>query len=160
MIPSVPRISLRPIRDEDLPFLLSVYASSRQEELDQVVWGPGQREAFLAQQFGAQHAWWQEHYAGATFDLIEVDSVPAGRFYVHRGSNDIRVVDIALLPGYRGSGVGSRLLEGVFEEADGAGKRVSVHVEKFNPARRLYQRLGFQEAEDKGVYLLMVRPAS
>jgi ribosomal protein S18 acetylase RimI-like enzyme len=154
---STPEVSLRPAGDADLEFLFQVYAATREEELAQVPWNAEQKEAFLRQQFGAQHAWWHEHYTGSTFDLIEVDGVPAGRFYVHRGPTDIRVVDIALLPAFRGMGIGGRLLREVFAEGDAAGKQVSVHVEKFNPARRLYERLGFREAEDKGVYLLMVR---
>lgn len=154
---STPEVSLRPAGDADLEFLFQVYAATRTEELAQVPWSAEQKEAFLRQQFGAQHAWWHEHYTGTTFDVVLVGGVPAGRFYVHRGPTDIRVVDIALLPAFRGSGTGGRLLEEVFAEADAAGKQVSIHVEKFNPARRLYERLGFRETEDKGVYLLMVR---
>jgi GNAT superfamily N-acetyltransferase len=143
---------------EDLPFLLRVYASTREEELAPVPWTAEQKDAFLRQQFEAQHAWWQENYTGATFDVIEVGGDPAGRFYVHRGPRAIRVVDIALLAAHRGSGIGARLLRELFAEGDGAGKPVSVHVEKFNRARTLYDRLGFREVEDKGVYLLMERP--
>ena len=154
---STPEVTLRPATDADLEFLLQVYAATRAEELAQVPWSVEQKDAFLRQQFGAQHAWWHEHYIGTTFDLVLVHGEPAGRFYVHHGPTDIRVVDIALLPPYRGTGIGSRLLRELFAEGDAAGKRVSVHVEKFNPARRLYERLGFQEVEDKGLYLLMAR---
>jgi predicted GNAT family acetyltransferase len=45
----------------------------------------------------------------------------------------------------------------VLAEADAAGKRVTIHVERLNPARRLYERLGFSVAEDKGVYLFLER---
>ena len=151
------RPSLRPITGDDLPVLFQVYASTRQEELAQVPWTDAQKEAFLRQQFEAQHAWWSDNYTGATFDVIEVGGSPAGRFYVHRGPRAIRVVDIALLPAHRGSGIGARLLRELFAEGDGAGKPVSVHVEKFNRARTLYDRLGFREVEDKGVYVLMER---
>jgi hypothetical protein len=41
------------------------------------------------------------------------------------------------------------------DEAASCGKAVSIHVEKFNPAMRLYRRLGFATEEDKGVYDLM-----
>jgi ribosomal protein S18 acetylase RimI-like enzyme len=153
-----PAVTLRPMTAEDLPFLLRVYASTREEELAAVPWTAEQKAAFLRQQFEAQHAWWQENYTGATFDVIEVGGDPAGRFYVHRGPRAIRVVDIALLAAHRGSGIGARLLRELFAEGDGAGKPVSVHVEKFNRARTLYDRLGFREVEDKGVYLLMERP--
>ena len=155
---STPELSLRPATDGDLEFLFRVYAASRQEELAQVPWTAEQKEAFLRQQFEAQHAWWREHYTGASFDVVLVDGAPAGRLYVDEWPREIRIVDVALLPTHRGGGVGTRLLERVIARGDAAGKPVSIHVEKFNPALRLYQRLGFELVEDKGVYLLMSRP--
>jgi ribosomal protein S18 acetylase RimI-like enzyme len=77
---------------------------------------------------------------------------------VGRWSETIRVVDIAFMPEHRGSGIGTRLFRELFDEGDAAGKPVSIHVEIFNPARTLYERLGFVVKEDKGVYLLMERP--
>lgn len=109
-------------------------------------------------QFDAQDAWWHENYAEATFDVILADGEPAGRLYVHRGRSEIRIVDIALLPEQRGKGVGTRLLEDLLAEGDAGAKRVTIHVERMNPALRLYDRLGFSVAEDKGVYLFLERP--
>ena len=121
-------------------------------------WDDAQKEAFLRSQFEAQDAWWREHYADASFDVVLVDGEPAGRLYVHRGETEIRIVDIALLPEYRGGGIGTRLLDELLAEADSAGKSVTIHVERMNPALRLYERLGFGLAEDKGVHLFLVRP--
>jgi len=154
----VEAVTLRPAGDEDLPFLLRVYAESREEELAQVPWTAEQKEAFLRQQFEAQHAWWREHYTGASFDLVLVGGRPAGRLYVDEWARELRIVDIALLAEHRGRGYGTQLLRGVLARGDAAGKPVSIHVERMNPALRLYQRLGFQLVEDKGVYLLMERP--
>lgn len=161
MTPSDARaVTLRPITEADLPFLFALYASTREEELAPVPWTAEQKEAFLRQQFGAQHAWWQEHYTGARFDLVLVDGVPAGRLYVDVWEREIRIVDIALMPEHRGGGIGTMLLGRVFDEGDAAGKPVSIHVEVFNPARRLYTRLGFVEKGTHGdVYILMERPA-
>jgi ribosomal protein S18 acetylase RimI-like enzyme len=89
-----------------------------------------------------------------------VDGEPAGRLYVHRGDREIRIVDIALVPEHRGSGVGTSLLRDLLAEADAGGKSVTIHVERMNPALRLYERLGFSVAEDKGVYLFLERPPS
>ena len=153
-----PELRLRSITDADLPFLFRLYASTREEELAGVEWPSEQKEAFVRQQFEAQHAWYQENYAGASFDVIEVDGEPAGRLYVARWENEVRIVDISLLPEHRGRGLGGALLAELFAEADAAGKPVSVNVERFNPALRLYHRLGFAFREDKGVYLLLERP--
>jgi ribosomal protein S18 acetylase RimI-like enzyme len=122
-----------------------------------VAWDDAQKEAFLRQQFDAQDAWWQENYVGAAFDVILVDGEPAGRLYVHRGPSEIRIVDIALLPEHRGDGVGTRLLDELLAEGDADAKSVTIHVERMNPALRLYERLGFALAEDKGVYLFLER---
>jgi ribosomal protein S18 acetylase RimI-like enzyme len=89
------------------------------------------------QQFDAQDAWNRGSYRGATFD------------------REIRIVDIALLPEYRGKGIGNGLLRDLLAEADADRESVTIHVERLNPALRLYERLGFAVAEDKGVYLFL-----
>lgn len=151
-----PSITFRPITPDDLPFLLRVYASTREEEMAMVVdWTPEQKEAFVRSQFEAQHGWYQDHYQGARFDVVLVDGVPAGRLYVHRRESEIRLVDITLLPEFRGGGTGSALLRDLLAEGEAAGKRVTIHVEVFNPAMRLYERLGFLPIEERGPYRLM-----
>ena len=147
-------IELRPAEPADREFLYRVYAGTRTEELAVVPWDEAQKEAFLRSQFDAQDRWYREHYARATFEVVVVDGEPAGRLYLHRGESEIRIVDIALLPEHRGNGVGTALLRDLLAEAD---RRVTIHVERFNPALRLYERLGFTLAEDKGVYLLLER---
>ena len=148
-------ITLRKIEPDDEEFLLRVYSSTREEELALVGWTDEQKEAFLFQQFRAQSEWWRENYTGADFRIIEADGVPAGRFYVHRGRNELRLVDIALLPEHRGGGIGTRLIQSLFAEAVERGVPVTAHVETFNPARGLYRRLGFEEVENRGVYLFL-----
>jgi ribosomal protein S18 acetylase RimI-like enzyme len=149
------KVTLRSVRPDEGEFLFRVYASTRVAELAPVPWKAEQKDAFLRQQFQAQDAEYRGAYPQAGFDVIEIDGAPAGRLYVDRGSDDIRVIDIALLPEYRGRGVGSALLQSLLDEAAEARKRVSIHVELNNPARRLYERLGFQPVATRGIYLLM-----
>jgi GNAT superfamily N-acetyltransferase len=151
-------VTLRPITDGDMPFLLALYGTVREPELEPVPWTREQKDAFVRQQFEAQHAWWQQQYRDTSYDVVLVDGEPAGRLYVGRWAQTVRIVDIALMPRFRSTGLGTRLLRDVFEEADAMGKPVSIHVERFNPAMRLYRRLGFVEIEDKDVYALMERP--
>ena len=150
--------SLRPIVDTDLEFLHQVYASTREDELAVVDWTDDQKEQFLRMQFHAQHTHYQEHFAETAFDVVELDGVAIGRLYLLRGDDEFRIVDIALLPEYRGRGIGGRLLGDVLAEADRAALPVSIHVEHDNPAMRLYLRLGFERIDDTGVYFLMRRP--
>ncbi len=148
--------SLRPIAPSDRELLYRVYASTRAEELAAVDWSADQREAFLRQQFEAQHAWYQQSYAGAAFDVVlDAAGRPAGRLYVARWPREMRLIDVALLPEFRRHGLGSALLGDLLAEAGRAGKPVTIHVERMNPALRLYERLGFRLKEDKGVYLFL-----
>jgi ribosomal protein S18 acetylase RimI-like enzyme len=155
-----PGITLRPVRDDDEPFLLALYATVRAPELEQVAWTDEQKAVFVRHQFDAQSTHWRENYHDTSFDVIERAGVPIGRLYVARWRDEIRVVDVALMPEHRGSGVGGALFRSLFEESDRTGRPVTIHVEIYNPARRLYERLGFVLKEEKGIYLLMERAPS
>jgi ribosomal protein S18 acetylase RimI-like enzyme len=153
-------VALRRVEPGDEELLFRIYASVRTDELAVVPWDDAQKDAFLRAQFDAQDRWYRRHYTGASYDVVLIDDEPGGRFYVYRGDGEIRIMDIALLPEHRGVGIGSAILRNLLVEADAAGKRVTIHVERFNPARRLYESLGFSVVEDKGVYLLLEhRPA-
>lgn len=148
-------LSLRLITPEDVPFLAGLYASTRWEELAPTGWSDEEKTIFCRRQFDAQSAHYRQHYPEAAFQIIERDGEPIGRLYVARWKQEIRIVDISLLPDFRGSGIGSQLLRELQDEASAAGKSLTIHVERFNRALQLYQRLGFEQIEDKGVYLLM-----
>jgi len=148
-------IHLRTIRSEDEEFLLAVYSSTRSDEMRLVDWNEDQKEAFLRMQFNAQHQYYIENYPGAEFQIILLEDQPIGRLYIHRRENEIRIMDIALLPEHRGKGIGSSLLNRILSEAENHQLSVTVHVERFNPALCLYERLGFSLAEDRGVYYFM-----
>jgi GNAT superfamily N-acetyltransferase len=153
------RVALRPSTPADRDLLRDVYGSTRTAELALMPWPDEQKRSFVEFQFVAQDRYYREHYDPATFDVIEVDGEPVGRLYVARWPEEIRIVDIALLPAQRGRGVGTRLLRELMREAADAGKCLSIHVEHENPARSLYARLGFVQVEDRGVYQLMKREA-
>lgn len=156
-VSSWPGLALRPFSAEDLPLLYEIYASTREEELRPTGWPPEQIATFLRQQFDAQHRWYQTHYQGGSFDLILENGQPVGRLYVFRQARDLNLIDIALLPAHRGRGLGTFLLGQLLAEADHAGQSVSLHVEFFNRVRSLYDRLGFRQIGEDGVYLEMRR---
>jgi ribosomal protein S18 acetylase RimI-like enzyme len=152
---------LRKIEGADEPFLAEVYASTRREELAAVPWSEEQKAAFLKWQFDNQHQYYQQYYPGCEFLVIEKlappGAEPIGRLYVDRWPNELRIVDIALLPAYRGHGIGTSFLRGILEEGDARGLSVTIHVESNNPALSLYRRLGFKHVDSNGVYFLMRR---
>ena len=149
-------VGLRSVdRRADAEFLLSVYASTRAEELAVVPWEAAEREAFLRMQFEAQDRYYREQRPAAAFDVILVGGAPAGRLYVDRSAGEIRIVDIALLPEHRGMGVGTLLIGRVLDEGRQTGRPVTIHVERGNPARALYERLGFGPIGTTRVYDLL-----
>ncbi len=154
-------VTLRPVVPDDSPFLFEVYAATRTDELAVTGWSPVEKEAFLRMQFTAQDAYYREHYPGAALHIVLENDRPAGRLYVHRGATEIRIMDSALLPAYRGRGIGSTLLSALLAEGRQTDMPVSIHVEKLNRALRLYERLGFERIADRGVYwFLEWRPRS
>lgn len=150
-----PRVRLRPVLPADEPLLVRIYGSTREEELARTDWTEQQKEAFVRQQFTAQSRFYVEHYPGAQFQIIEVDDEPAGRLYIHDRADEIRIMDIALLPQFRRKAVGTFLLKETMDRGAKEGKKVTIHVEVFNVARRLYERLGFRKVAETQVYHLM-----
>jgi GNAT superfamily N-acetyltransferase len=110
---------------------------------------------FLAQQFNAQDETYRGRYPDGDFSVITLNDQPIGRLYVGRLPGEIRVIDITLLPEFRGHGIGTGLIRDLMGEASGTGARVTLYVEAFNPAHRLYTRLGFTRIDEYGVYELL-----
>jgi ribosomal protein S18 acetylase RimI-like enzyme len=149
------RISYREAGDEDLPFLAAVYASTRTEELAPTGWPAEVKSSFLAHQFEAQHRHYRQHYPNAEWLVIEQDGVPIGRLYLDEWETELRLIDIALIPEARGSGIGTAILSDVMSVAANARKSLTIHVEQNNPAMSLYRRLGFEKIDEHGIYHLM-----
>lgn len=149
------RIGFRPAEDNDLDLLRRIYASTRAEEMALVDWPEAQKADFLAMQFAAQHKYYRESFNEAEWLIVRHGAEDIGRLYLDRREDEIRIIDIALLPDWRGRGIGSMLLRDILEESRHAGKPVLIHVEHNNPALRLYHRLGFRRIGDTGVYYLM-----
>jgi ribosomal protein S18 acetylase RimI-like enzyme len=135
-------LSLRPVAPEDDAFLFELYASTRQD-IASLGLGATQLEALLRVQWMAQRHSHAVRYPHAEHQLVLVNGRPAGRLWVALGPEELRVVDVSLLPAHRGLGLGTALLRSLQEEAAAAGKPLRLSVAWDNPARRLYVRLGF-----------------
>ncbi|WP_255988620.1 GNAT family N-acetyltransferase [Chitinolyticbacter albus] len=148
-----------PATTADQTFLFTLYASTRSDEMAVTGWSAQQQTEFIAQQFHAQHQHYQEHYREAEFAVLRHHHEPIGRQYVFRGPSTYNLMDLSLLPAWRGRGIGSLLLSRLIREADCAGKAIRLYVEQDNPARRLYERFGFAVTDRHPIYLQMHRPA-
>lgn len=148
-------ITLRPATPADYHFMRLLYGSTREEEMQRFPFDEFRKKEFLDQQFGAQYQHYQLHYPTCERNIIEKDGKPIGRLWIDEWRDQIRLVDIALMPEWRGSGIGSMLMGDVLARGANAGKPVTIHVEGYNPALRLYERLGFVKVDTNGVYYLM-----
>jgi ribosomal protein S18 acetylase RimI-like enzyme len=153
-----PQLSLRAECDQDREFLCTLYASTRAEELSILPWTADEKKAFLEQQFIAQTTHYRKNYPSAAFLVIGFEGRSVGRLYVCLARSELRLMDIALLPEFRGQGLGRALIHAVIDLAAEAGVDLTLHVEPFNPAMAWYQRLGFEQVEQVGVYWFMRLP--
>lgn len=141
----------RPRTPADTEFFAALYASTRATELAPLPWPDDAKRAFLRSQFEAQTRHYDLHYPDSEFLVLERGDA-IGRLILSWGERDLHVVDIALVPACCGLGLGTAVLRAAMAQAPGS---VSIHVERFNPALRLYRRLGFVHEEDTGVYYRM-----
>lgn len=150
-----PIVNFRPINQDDEPFLFRLYASTREEEFKLLPWSEQQKVAFLQMQYAAQHKYYQEQFQDTSFWIIEQQDKPIGRLYLNYRSDEVRIIDIVILSEYRNQGIGSQILKDILISATERDLPVRIHVERYNPALNLYNRLGFKKIDDTGVYLLM-----
>jgi ribosomal protein S18 acetylase RimI-like enzyme len=144
-------INLREALPADEPFLFEVYASTRREELEGLGWDENQKLDFIKMQFIAR----ERFYPKVDNRIILLDGRAIGRMQVDRSDAAILLRDIALLPEYRNSGIGSRLIQDLMKEATQEGKPIELHVLSSSHAVRLYERLGFCRSKDEAAYLEM-----
>lgn len=152
---SSPAVRLRPVAPADYDFLLSVYASTRAEEMKLVPWDDAQRHAFIKMQFDSQQQHYGSNFPNARHDVIEQAERAVGRLYVLRTDEFIRILDITLLPEFRNAGLGTPIIKDLMNEAAAEHKPLRIYVESFNPSLRLFERLGFQKAHEEGMHFLM-----
>lgn len=147
--------STRAETPEDLEFACRLYASARASEMARAPWTAEQKDAFLRSQFQLQYTHYHKFYPGAAYQIVVAGGEDIGRLYVDRAREEIRLMEITLLPEYRGQGIGGRLVRALMDEAAASDRKVALHVEMDNPARHLYERLGFRPVKDQGIYTLM-----
>jgi ribosomal protein S18 acetylase RimI-like enzyme len=149
---------LRHASDRDRVLIAGIYACTREEELRLAPWSPEQKRTFTDWQSQQQEAHYALHYPACERLVVERDA-PIGRLYVNTAA-EVRLMEVTLLPQWRNQGIGTTLTRLVLEYADFLRLPASLHVEPFNPAKRMYERLGFAVVETRGIYEFMVRPAA
>jgi ribosomal protein S18 acetylase RimI-like enzyme len=150
-------IKLRPAEEKDDSFIETVYRSTREDELILTNWTEHQKWAFIKMQSMAQLAEYKIKFPGAAFQIIIFKKQDAGRFYTWENENEIRLIDITLLPPFRGKGIGAFLLGELIKRSNKVQKKISLHVDPENPALKLYLRSGFIHIKNNGRHYYMER---
>jgi RimJ/RimL family protein N-acetyltransferase len=148
-------VTMRPVTDEDRPLLFILYASTRAEELALLPWDDAQRQAFLSMQFAAQQQHYNSYYPESEHMIILKGRLPVGRLWVDRRPDEIRILDITILPEHRGKGIGTPIIEALMREATEPIRPLTIYVENFNRSLGFFERLGFKKAGEHGINNLM-----
>ena len=148
-------IQLRMAEKKDGTFIETVYRSTREAELSLTNWPEQQKKAFIIMQLMAQLAEYKKNYPGAVYQIVLYKKKAAGRFYTWENDNEIRLIDITLLPQFRGKGIGTQLLQELIKKSIAVKKKISLHVEPGNPALQLYRRSGFKHIKNNGRHYYM-----
>ena len=152
-------IKLRPVEKKDGAFIETVYRSTREDELQLTNWTEQQKKAFIMMQSMAQLADYTARFPGAAFQVIVYKKKDAGRFYTWENDTTIHLIDITLLPPFRGKGIGTSLMNDLVRRSGKTKKKIALHVIPSNPALRLYKRLGFVHISNNGMHYYMEREA-
>ena len=142
-------LSLKQTGDQAFVFL--VYASTRLDELALVDWSLEQKEAFLRMQFDLRDRQYRQAFPGSVTEMILSDDQPAGMLMTHETESCLYLVDLALLPEFRGAGLGTQILQNLQKKM----KPITLHVLRQNPAVHLYSRLGFITTTEDAIYQQM-----
>ncbi|MFZ5822960.1 MAG: GNAT family N-acetyltransferase [Bacillota bacterium] len=137
-------------------FFYEVYAGTRRDEVAAWGWGTAEQEAFLRLQFDLQQRAYSLQYPGADHGVILHDGRPVGRLIVDRTGSEMHLIDLALLPAHRNAGLGAVLIRLLQAEAAEKARPIRLQVMKGNPARRLYERLGFGLAGESETHVALV----
>ncbi|HQU84923.1 MAG TPA: GNAT family N-acetyltransferase [Pyrinomonadaceae bacterium] len=153
---SLEKIGLIPVNDSDSELIEKIYYFTRNDEFAMLGWNEDQLKPFLKMQCDFQNKSYRMHFPDAEFSMILFDDKKVGRMIVDRTENEVRLVDIAILPEFRGNGIGSSLIERLYSESKEKKLPLSLQVEKNNiSAYRLYQKLGFENVGESDLYISM-----
>ena len=138
-------LTLRPATQKDKEFCYLVLKTTMRGYVDQI-WGWDEA--------------WQQTYFASKFDaaqnqVIVVDGIDAGVFSVEEHEDELFISRLYILPAYQRRGIGTYLLKSVIDKGQALGLPVRLQVLVNNPARQLYERLGFQSSEGTATHIVM-----
>jgi ribosomal protein S18 acetylase RimI-like enzyme len=145
-----PRLQRRPATEADIPFLLAL----REQTMDAHVAASG-IDIHAGDPGAARLERVRQRFDCA--EILLLDGEPVGLIKVVKAPGCWKLQQIQLSPRLHGQGFGRTLVEALLADAEAAGVDVSLNVLRANPARRLYERLGFAQVGEDAHEFHMLR---
>jgi ribosomal protein S18 acetylase RimI-like enzyme len=140
-------LGIRPAREHDTGFLENLYRASR-DDLRLIEGEDDFIEEIILMQYRAQTQGYGQTHPNAMYFIVEKLDERIGRIIVDFGHNEVRLVDITLIPAARGKGFGNVIIKALQQAAQQTRTPLTLSVHHGNPlAKRLYQSLGFRSEQ-------------
>jgi GNAT superfamily N-acetyltransferase len=136
-------ISFRPVTDDDYEYVYALNKQTMQAHAERT-YGPWNET--IARQIFA------ERWRPESMQIVVIDGQDGGMLEVIPIETGIWLANIRVAREHQGKGIGTRLVSEVLRDAHGRGLPVSLRVLKVNPARRLYERLGFVVVDENDTH--------
>jgi len=143
-------IAYRAALESDIDFLYALHIATMKEYVDRV-WGWDDR---------AQESSFRQNYAPAQIQIITLDGKDVGMLSLEERQEDVFLRVIEIHPEYQGKGIGTALIKKIIAEGAKNRKPVRLQVLKVNPAKGLYDRLGFSTVEETSTHYIMLTSVS
>lgn len=152
-------LTLRPRTDNDTDFLVELYETSREEEMQYIEWkNDEERIKFFRQQYNAQHLHFDSNYDNLDYDILVYNNQDIGRLVLHRTPENLHCLDVIIIPSFRKMGIGTIIMERIEEEVKQKKITATLYFEKTKPyLESIYSKYGFVTIEDLGTHKFMKR---
>ncbi|HEX3143325.1 MAG TPA: GNAT family N-acetyltransferase [Pyrinomonadaceae bacterium] len=148
-------ITLRPATEDDRDFLRGLYKSSRGDDLRGLGWDEPRIDEFLEMQYDAHQNFLITDHPNLQDQIVLSYGEPVGHLAVDQRSDEIRLVDVALLPEHRQRGTGTLLIQELQTQAAAAQRPLRLQIIRFNRAVELFEQLGFRRIGETGSHFQM-----
>jgi len=143
----IPPLGFRHATNDDFDFLYAMHVATMRDYVDQT-WG--WNDEF-------QESVFRERYTPAQIRVITFDGRDIGMISLEERDDDVFLRAIEILPSHQNQGIGAGIIQQIINENAARRKPVLLNVLKVNPAKRLYERLGFSVIEETDTHFIMRR---
>jgi ribosomal protein S18 acetylase RimI-like enzyme len=139
-------LGYRSATESDIDFLYALRVATMKEYVDKT-WGWD--DTF-------QQSIFRKNYVPAKVQILTFDGQDIGMLSVEERDEDIFLKTVEIHPAFQSQGIGTAIISQILADGVKKGKSVRLQVLKVNPAKRLYDRLGFSVIEETSTHYIML----